>query len=115
MTSLILGRRMLERALELSSGELFQANGELRGILQALPDVLFRVDANGAVIDLRQGGKAAAELPYRRPRIRGTADSSAVRFRDAVQAVRATGQAATFEYCGVENRRVSTKPDWCPF
>ena len=42
-----LDRRMLERALELSSKELFQANTELRGVLQTLPDILFRIDAQG--------------------------------------------------------------------
>jgi hypothetical protein len=57
------GRRMLERALELSAGELFRANTELRGILQALPDALFRLDADGAVSDLRQGGAAVLALP----------------------------------------------------
>ncbi len=92
------GRRMLERALELSSGELFQANSELRGVLQALPDLLFRIDAAGAVIDLRQGGAAALQLPL------GSADQSpppespAGRFRKAILSVRSTGQTVSFEY-----------------
>ena len=41
---------MLERALELSGQELHQANSELRGVLAALPDVLFRVGADGTII-----------------------------------------------------------------
>ncbi len=95
-----MGRRMLERALELSSGELFRANAELRGILQALPDVLFRVDSDGSVVDLRQGGGAAAELPSATPGESEPSGAPAVRFREAIEAVRATGQAAGFEHPG---------------
>ena len=66
------GRRMLERALDLSSGELLQANTELRGILQALPDTLFRVDAAGNVTDLRPRGVAASRTPSHLARQWGT-------------------------------------------
>ncbi len=45
--------RMLERALELSSNELIQANSELRAIFQAFPDLLFRLDEEGKIIDFK--------------------------------------------------------------
>ncbi len=93
-----LGRRMLERALELSSGELFQANSELRGVLQALPDVLFRIDANGAVTDLRQGGVAALALPVGTSGETPAPDSPAARFREAILAVHSTNAVVSFEY-----------------
>ncbi len=92
------GRRMLERALDLSSGELFRANAELRGILQALPDTLFRVDVDGTVTDLRRGGIAVSELPGASPQEAELPDSTAARFRDAIRAVRATRQIAGFEH-----------------
>ncbi len=92
------GRRVIERALELSSGELFQANSELRGILQALPDVLFRIDAAGAVIDLRQGGAAALQLPLGLADGSPPPDSLAGSFREAILAARSTRQTVSFEY-----------------
>jgi PAS domain S-box-containing protein len=48
-------RGMLERTLELSSQELLQANGEMRAIFQALPDVFVRLDAQGTILDCRGG------------------------------------------------------------
>ncbi|GIW72932.1 MAG: hypothetical protein KatS3mg102_2474 [Planctomycetota bacterium] len=48
-------RLMLERSLELSSEELTQAAGELRLLLGAFPDLVFRVDADGAVREVVSG------------------------------------------------------------
>jgi PAS domain S-box-containing protein len=49
-------RAMLERSLELSSQELLQANSEMRAIFQAIPDLLFRMDCEGAILDCTAGG-----------------------------------------------------------
>ena len=96
------GRRMLERALDLSSRELFQANSELRGVLQALPDLLFRIDAQDTVVDLMQSGAALFQLP-RALRARdtgetGPTDEATRQFREAIREVRATQAAVGFEY-----------------
>jgi diguanylate cyclase (GGDEF)-like protein/PAS domain S-box-containing protein len=48
-------RRMLERSLDLSSQELIQANGELRAIFEALPDVFLRVDRDGHIVQMKAG------------------------------------------------------------
>jgi len=48
-----LDRQMLERALELSSEELLQANSELRAIFRTLPDVYLRVTREGQVLDFK--------------------------------------------------------------
>jgi len=48
-------RALLERALELSSQELIEANSEMRAIFEALPDLLFRFDHDGRVIDYKAG------------------------------------------------------------
>ena len=50
----------LQRSLELSSTELLRSNSEMRGIFQALPDLFFRLDANGIVLDVK--GKDAGFL-----------------------------------------------------
>lgn len=46
-------RRMLERALDLSSEELLQANSEMRAIFQTLPDIFFRIDPAGTILDFK--------------------------------------------------------------
>ncbi len=48
-------RRMLERSLELSSQELLQANSELRALLQAVPDLIFRLDGEGTILSCDSG------------------------------------------------------------
>jgi signal transduction histidine kinase len=48
-------RAMLERSLELSSNELLHANDELRAVVQAFPDVFFRVSADGTILDHKGG------------------------------------------------------------
>ena len=50
------GRALLERSLELSSDELLQANTELRGTLQALPDLFVTLDAEGRILSFRAPG-----------------------------------------------------------
>jgi len=49
-------REMLERALDLSSQELLQANSEMRAIFQAIPDLLLRLDNKGTVLGYEAGG-----------------------------------------------------------
>jgi PAS domain S-box-containing protein len=48
-------RGMLERSLELSSQELIQANSEMRAIFQAIPDLLFRLDCEGRILNYKAG------------------------------------------------------------
>jgi diguanylate cyclase (GGDEF)-like protein/PAS domain S-box-containing protein len=56
-------RRMLERSLDLSSQELMQANNELRAIFEAVPDLFFRVDRSGRIIEDKAGTDAALLPP----------------------------------------------------
>jgi PAS domain S-box-containing protein len=46
-------RLMLERSIEISSNELVEANSRMRSILQAIPDVFFRIDANGTILECK--------------------------------------------------------------
>ncbi len=56
-------RGLLERSLELSSDELLRANSELRAIFQALPDLFFRLDLGGKVLDCKAGDSVDLDLP----------------------------------------------------
>ncbi|HEX2833950.1 MAG TPA: ATP-binding protein [Thermoanaerobaculia bacterium] len=47
-------RAMLERALEISSRELIEANSQMRAMLQASPDLFLHVGLDGTVIDHKE-------------------------------------------------------------
>ena len=51
-------RCMFERSLEMSSQELLQANSDMRAIFQVVPDLFFRLDSEGTIIDYKAGSKA---------------------------------------------------------
>ncbi len=92
-------RRMVERALELSSEELRATNAELRGVLDALPDALFRVCADDRICDVMAGGALPGHSVIQSLLASGTAGSApgAVEFWKTVRKVRGTQTAATFE------------------
>jgi PAS domain S-box-containing protein len=50
-------RSMLERSLEMSSQELLQANSDMRAIFQVLPDLFFRLDSEGIILDCKAGSE----------------------------------------------------------
>ena len=71
-------REMLERSLELSSQELLQANSEVRAIFLAIPDLLFRLDSEGTILNYKAGattdpllhpkellGKRIQDIPFK--------------------------------------------------
>jgi PAS domain S-box-containing protein len=94
-------RTMLERALELSSQELLDANSQLRAILDGLPDLYFHLDAAGRVRDFRGG--AATHLSPSSDEIRGTAidrlfpGAAGERLRAGVARLREAGEAVCVE------------------
>ena len=49
-------RALLERALDLSSQELLQANRDMGAVLDALPDILIRASGDGRVLYAKNGG-----------------------------------------------------------
>lgn len=53
-----LDRELLERSLELSSNELISRNSEMRAIFQAIPDLLFRIDRRGLILEYKGGAKS---------------------------------------------------------
>jgi len=48
-------KQLIERSLELSSNELFKTNTEMRAIFQSIPDMFFRLDNNGTILDIKAG------------------------------------------------------------
>jgi PAS domain S-box-containing protein len=46
-------RSIIERSLELSSKELVTANARMRAVVQALPDLMYRLDGDGKILECR--------------------------------------------------------------
>ena len=65
-------RAMLERSLDLSSQELIQANSEMRAIFQAIPDLFFRLDSEGTILDYKSGSEEDVILKQEERRGQGT-------------------------------------------
>src|SRR5262245_52454399 len=55
-------RAMLERALELSSQELLQANSDMRAVVQAFPDVFLWLQCDGTITACR--GRAVHDILF---------------------------------------------------
>ncbi len=95
-------RNMLERSLELSSQELLQANSEMRAIFEAVPDIFFRIDQAGTILDCKTGH--ISDLPVSRRDILGgkiydiPLVPAADKFRKAIEDVKNTNTSASFEY-----------------
>jgi PAS domain S-box-containing protein len=95
-------RNMLERSLELSSQELLQANSEMRAIFEAVPDIFFRIDKSGKILDCKTG--STTDLLISRSDIIGNnihnipLTSVADQFRKALENVRQTNTTENFEY-----------------
>jgi PAS domain S-box-containing protein len=95
-------REMLERSLELSSQELLQANSEMRVIFQAIPDLLFRLDSRGTILDYKASGTThfflrPQELVGKRIQDIPLKDVSD-KFREAVQQALETRSITSIEY-----------------
>lgn len=60
-------RVMLERALELSSQELLQANSEMRAMIKAFPDLFLRLDKDGNVLAYKKGDMESSPLKDKEP------------------------------------------------
>jgi PAS domain S-box-containing protein len=98
-------REILEHSLELSSHELLEANSEMRAVFQAIPDLVFRIDPHGTVLDVKAG--VNGELMIARQdllgkRIQDTPlKDAASQFAEAIARVVAENAAASIEYAAV--------------
>ena len=95
-------RTLLERAMELSSDELMQTNREMRAILETFPDLLFRVDADGTILDCKTGNMAKALFSSenlvgkRLPSIPGV--ELGRKFQAAIECLQETGSLVFLEF-----------------
>lgn len=95
-------RGMLERSLELSSQELFEANSEMRAIFEAIPDLLFRVDRDGFILDCKTGN--TSDLLVTREKLIGRkiyeipVAAIGKRFKEAIKKVEGAGSFVNIEY-----------------
>lgn len=55
-------RNMLERVLDISSQELFEANSQLRAILEAFPDAFLLLDSQGIILELKAGSSTRLHM-----------------------------------------------------
>lgn len=96
-------RGMLERSLELSSQELLEANSEMRAIFQAIPDLLFRIDSGGTILEYAAGSASVFSGDPRALVGRRIQDvhsgEVADQFLAAMDNVRKTGSITVIEYC----------------
>ncbi|MES3003836.1 MAG: PAS domain S-box protein [Pseudomonadota bacterium] len=98
-------RKMLEHSLELSSQELIDANSEMRAVFQAIPDLVFRIDQEGTILDIKAG--AAADLLIERQGLIGKRVQSipladvARQFAQAIAAVVSHNKLVDIEYAAV--------------
>lgn len=95
-------RNMIERSLEISSQELLQANAELRAIFEAMPDVFFRIDSSGTILDCKTGYISDLFIPREQLIGRKIYDIPLVpvaeKFRHALAETRLTSAPQSFEY-----------------
>jgi two-component system cell cycle sensor histidine kinase/response regulator CckA len=95
-------RNMLERSLELSSQELLQANTEMRVIFEAIPDVFFRLDYDGTILDCKT--TTTSDLYISRKELIGNKIykipflPAAKRFEDAIEQLKRTMKMVSIEY-----------------
>ena len=95
-------RKLLERSLELSSKELLNANSEMKAVFQAIPDLLFRLDNEGVILDYKAGdmanlllkpeeliGKRIQNIPLK---------DIGIKFSDAIQQVLSSKAIVDLEY-----------------
>ncbi|MFC1476171.1 PAS domain-containing protein [Candidatus Zixiibacteriota bacterium] len=103
-------RAMLERSLELSSQELLQANSDMRAVFQVLPDLFFRLDGEGTILDFKAGSETDFYLPPKSllgKRIQNIPiPGIGEKFGQAIREVQATKSMVSIEYSLLIRHRV---------
>jgi signal transduction histidine kinase len=95
-------RETLERSLVLSSEELHQGNAEMRAVFQAIPDLLFRLNRDGTILELKAGTMTDLLHPPRYligKRIQNVPDKRVgEQFREALQHLQSQKSMVNIEY-----------------
>lgn len=94
-------RTLLERSLELSSEELYQANTEMRAVFKLFPDIFIRIDKTGRIVDFSSGSNN--RLFSDKNKITGSNVFNVIpgeliqKFKDAVQEVQSSNSSSVYE------------------
>jgi PAS domain S-box-containing protein len=97
--------KKLERSLQASSQKLHDANSEMRAVFQAIPDLVFLLNEQGTILDIKAG--AIGDLMIRRQDLIGKQIQNtplkavAHQFSEAIQRVIADNSPVTIEYSAV--------------
>ncbi|MFX4262276.1 diguanylate cyclase domain-containing protein [Pelotomaculum propionicicum] len=94
-------RSMLERALDLSSQELLQANSEMRAVIMFFPDVFLWIDYEGTVLDYKAGSTTNLSLigSMVGKKIQDISlEFVGEKFYEAIQQIKENGTATSIEY-----------------
>jgi PAS domain S-box-containing protein len=93
--------RLIERALDISSQELREANSQMQAIFQAVPDLVFRLDSQGVILGVNGGADGALSVELSQCLGRRMQDcwltGAQARLRDAFLEVIATKAAVSIE------------------
>ena len=93
---------LMERSLVLGSQELHQANAEMQAVFQAIPDLLFRLDSQGVILNFKAGSGKDVLYPdksYVGKRFQGVPSKPlAQQLQAAIQSVLATRASVSLEY-----------------
>ena len=99
----------LKRSLDLNSQELVEANEEMRALIQSFPDLLFRIDSTGKILDYKVGSEKvlyALSENIIGKRIQGIpVKDVSTKFRNAIKKVLATNKIVGIEYSLSKRRR----------
>ncbi len=95
-------RHLLERSIEISSNELMQVNSEIQGILQAIPDLLLWISADGRILSYLVGKTddlLRKDIDLRGRFVQSVPNASAsVAFVNALDVVRESQGPVSIEY-----------------
>ena len=95
-------RLLLERAMDLSSRELMRATSDLRALISAFPDIFFRLDKDGRILDCKGGGAESFTLPVEQLIGKRIQDIPVIQvgsaFQEALDRIRNTRDSVSLEY-----------------
>ncbi len=97
-------RKILDHSLELSSNELFLANAEMREIFRSFPDLFFRIDGDGKILDYYHLEMGEDNLFFPAKQLRGKFIQQiplvtiGMLFDNAIREVKLLNTKITFEY-----------------
>ncbi|MGE5498741.1 MAG: PAS domain S-box protein, partial [Syntrophothermus sp.] len=99
--------KLLERSLDLSSHELVQANSHMNAIFKAVPDIFFRLNRDGIILEVKAGENAEFFISPKsliNKKIQDIPDDKvAGQFQEAIEQITAHKEIIRFDYSALVN------------